>query len=75
MPEGGHYAVSERVKAGSWLEDLEGAALDDALPAIGRMLAGMREADVSGTTGYGSWDVDGNAPRRELGRGARGGGR
>ena len=63
LPEGGHYAVSERVEAGSWLEDLEGAALDDALPAIGRMLAGMREADVSGTTGYGSWDVDGNAPR------------
>ena len=75
LPEGGHYAVSERVEAGSWLEDLEGAALDDALPAIGRMLAAMREADVSGTTGYGSWDVDGNAPRASwaeaLARGGR----
>ncbi len=67
LPEGGYYAVSERVTAGSWLEDLKGAALDDALPAIGRMLAAMRAADTSGTTGYGSWDPAGNAPSRSWG--------
>ena len=67
LPEGGHYAVSKRVTAGSWLEDLEGVALGDALPAIGLMLAAMREADTSGTTGYGSWDPAGNAPNRSWG--------
>jgi len=67
LPEGGHYAVSKRVTAGSWLEDLEGVALGDALPAIGRMLAVVREADTSDTTGYGSWDPAGNAPNRSWG--------
>ena len=67
LPEDGYYAISERVMAGSWLEDLEGTALDDALPATGRMLAAMRESDTSGTTGYGSWDPAGNAPSRSWG--------
>jgi hygromycin-B 4-O-kinase len=62
LPDGRHFAVSERVAPGTWLEDLDGAALDNALPAIGRMLAAMSGADTSQTTGYGPWDTAGNAP-------------
>lgn len=67
LPGGGHYAVSERVPAGAWLEDLHGPALHEALPAVGRMLAAIREADVSGTTGVGTWDATGNAPHARWG--------
>ena len=67
LTDGQHYAVSERVAAGAWLEDLEGPALATALPSVGRMLAAMRDADVSRTTGYGSWDAAGNAPNRSWG--------
>jgi hygromycin-B 4-O-kinase len=62
LPDGWYIAVSERVAPGAWLEDLECATLDEALPAIERMLAAIRSVDTSDTTGYGSWDVDGNAP-------------
>jgi len=67
LPGGRHYAVSERVPPGEWLEDLEGRALDDALPAIGRLLAALRAADTSNTTGYGSWDPAGNGPNGSWG--------
>jgi hygromycin-B 4-O-kinase len=62
LPAGGYLAVSERVAPGVWLEDLEGSALDTALPAIERMLAAIRNVDTSDTTGYGPWDSEGNAP-------------
>ena len=62
LPDRRHFAVSERVASGTWLEDLDGSGLDDALPAIGRMLDAIRGADTSATAGYGPWDTAGNAP-------------
>jgi hygromycin-B 4-O-kinase len=58
---GGCFAVSERVHGG-FLDDLDGAALRRTLPAVFAMLDAARAADLSGTTGYGAWGADGNAP-------------
>lgn len=68
LPAGaGHYAVSELIAHAAWLEDLDGGALAKAMPAVERMLAALRAADTSSTTGYGSWDAAGNAPNRSWG--------
>jgi hygromycin-B 4-O-kinase len=67
LPGGGYLAVSERIAPGTWLEELEGSSLDDALPAIERMLAAIRSVDTSDTTGYGTWDMEGNAPHPTWG--------
>src|SRR4029079_13072702 len=65
LPGGRHYAVSARGAPGEWLEDLEGRALDDALPAIGRLLAALRAADTSNTTRYRSWGSAGHGANSE----------
>jgi len=56
-----YYAVSER-RFGAPLDHLDAAGLERALPSILRFLDALREADVSGTRGYGMWAPDGDAP-------------
>ncbi len=53
---GGFYAISERV-FGTHLDDLGEAEMRAVLPSLFRALDAMRLADLSGTTGYGSWQA------------------
>jgi hygromycin-B 4-O-kinase len=57
----GPYGISERV-SGSAIEDLDATGMRAALPALFATLDAIREARVTGTTGYGLWHGDGNAP-------------
>lgn len=54
-----HYAVSERV-SGDFLDDADGPAFRILLPSLIRTLNAMRISDTSATTGYGTWNVEGN---------------
>ncbi len=56
-----YYAVSER-RYGEALDSLDGPALEAALPSIFRSLDALRLADLAGTSGYGMWSPDGDAP-------------
>lgn len=56
-----HYAMSERV-SGVPIDDVDGHQMRHLLPSLFGALDAMRNADVSGTTGYGGWDEDRNAP-------------
>jgi hygromycin-B 4-O-kinase len=58
---GAWFAVSTRVHGTPW-EQLDRAAWLDTLPAILASLDALRQADISGTTGYGLWDERGDAP-------------
>lgn len=58
----GYYAIAERA-SGTYLDTLDGEPLARALPSLFSALEGMRQADVSGTRGYGVWDANGNAPQ------------
>ena len=58
---GGYYAVSERA-AGGYLDELDGAQMRAMLPALFAALDAARVADLCGTTGFGIWGADGNAP-------------
>ena len=58
---GGYYAISERV-FGETIDDVDEAQMRALLPALFAALDAARLADLSGTTGYGAWDADGNAP-------------
>ena len=60
---GGFFAISERVD-GRFLDELDGAAMRAVLPSVFQTLDAMRTADLSATTGYGSWDANGNAAYR-----------
>jgi hygromycin-B 4-O-kinase len=51
--DGVHFAVSERAH-GVFLEDLDAAAMERALPALFRTLDAMRAADLSASTGFGA---------------------
>jgi hygromycin-B 4-O-kinase len=57
----GPYGISERAR-GSAIDDLDAAGMREILPALFTTLDAIREASVSGTTGFGLWHGDGNAP-------------
>ena len=58
--DGGYYAISERV-FGEYIDDVDEAQMRALLPALFAALDAARLADLSGTTGYGAWNADGNA--------------
>ncbi len=58
---GGYYAVSERAPGG-YLDALDGSQMRAVLPALFAALDAARLADLSSSTGYGSWGADGDAP-------------
>jgi hygromycin-B 4-O-kinase len=58
---GGYYAISERVY-GDTIDDVGEAQMLTLLPALFAAFDAARLADLSGTTGYGGWGADGNAP-------------
>ena len=58
---GGFYAVSRRA-AGSFIDDCDEEQLRALLPSLFLAWDAMREADLSASTGYGSWDGNGLAP-------------
>lgn len=58
---GGYYAVSERVQ-GTLLDTLNARELRQVLPSLFAALDAARVADLSGSTGFGLWCADGNAP-------------
>jgi hygromycin-B 4-O-kinase len=59
--DGRYYAISERAQ-GDYLDQLDGPGMRLALPAVLDALSAVRHIDLSGTTGYGLWRPDGNAP-------------
>ena len=58
---GGYYAISERI-FGSYIDDVDGAQMRALLPSLFAAFEAARRADLSGTTGYGGWGMDGTAP-------------
>lgn len=59
LPEGA-YGISERVH-GTPLDDLDETGMRRVLPSLLAALDATRDADVSGTSGYGLWHGDGTA--------------
>jgi hygromycin-B 4-O-kinase len=53
-----HYAVSERLD-GEYIDGVNGDQMRALLPALFAALDAMRLADLTGTSGYGSWGADG----------------
>src|SRR5437773_1069308 len=58
--ETGGYGIAERVSGGP-LDDLDQTGLHRVLPSLFAAMDAMREADVTGTRGYGLWHGDGTA--------------
>ena len=58
---GGHYAISERL-FGAYIDGIGEAQMRALLPSLFAALEAMRQADISDTSGYGSWGADGSAP-------------
>lgn len=58
LPDGA-YGISERV-AGGPIDDLDEDGLRHMLPSLFAALDATREADLSGTRGYGLWHGNGN---------------
>jgi hygromycin-B 4-O-kinase len=59
---GGWYAISGRVE-GDYLETADEPTMNARLPSLFAALDSMRAVDLSGTTGFGGWDQDGNGPQ------------
>src|SRR3954468_2104233 len=57
---GGAYGISERVP-GQQIDDLDAAGMRRILPSLFAAMDAMRDADLSGTHGWGLWHGDGNA--------------
>jgi len=57
----GHYAISERA-FGAFIDDLGGDQMRATLPSLLATLDAIRRVDVSATSGWGGWGVDGEAP-------------
>ncbi len=59
---GGYYAISTRV-FGVPLESLSSNEWPQVVPSLVAAFEALRLADISGTSGFGSWNSDGNATR------------
>ena len=57
----GPYGISQLV-SGRLLDDHDAVGMRGVLPALFASLDALRDADLSGTHGYGLWHGDGNAP-------------
>jgi hygromycin-B 4-O-kinase len=57
----GFFAISERA-SGGFLDDLDEGQMRRMLPALFTAFDAARRVDLSMSTGYGIWGVDGNAP-------------
>jgi hygromycin-B 4-O-kinase len=57
----GYFAVSDRAP-GCLLNDLDGAAMQTALPSLLLALDALRAVEITGASGYGVWAPDGTAP-------------
>lgn len=60
---GGYYAISERV-FGELLEELNAEKMHKIITAVFGMLSEGRMANLSSSSGYGSWDSSRNAPHK-----------
>ena len=58
---GGFFAISERA-SGRYLDDLDEEGMRLMLPSLFAALGAARRVELTSSTGYGSWGVDGNAP-------------
>ena len=58
---GEYYAISERM-FGRYIDKVDGPQMLALLPALFAALDAARLVDLAGTTGYGGWGSDGNAP-------------
>ncbi|HSI20212.1 MAG TPA: aminoglycoside phosphotransferase family protein, partial [Verrucomicrobiae bacterium] len=58
-----YFCISERAY-GEMLEGLPEDKMRETVPAVLRMLDGLRDTDVSSTAGFGLWHADGNAPQK-----------
>jgi len=56
----GAYGISERV-SGTVIDDLDAEDMRRTLPSVLAAMDAMRDADLSGTSGWGLWHGDGNA--------------
>jgi aminoglycoside phosphotransferase (APT) family kinase protein len=56
----GGYGIAERV-AGAPLDDLDHVGMRRILPSLFAAMDAMRDADLTGTTGFGLWHGDGRA--------------
>jgi hygromycin-B 4-O-kinase len=54
-----YYAISERA-FGTMIDDLDKDGMKRIIPSLMATLDAMRETDISNTTGYGEWDLNGN---------------
>jgi len=57
----GHVIIAERLH-GDFIDDLDGRGMRALLPSLFATLDALREADLTGTSGYGLWGADGDAP-------------
>ncbi len=57
----GFFAVSER-RHGLFLDVLDGSQIRSALPSLLSTLHALRHADLTGTSGYGTWMPDRQGP-------------
>lgn len=56
---GGYYAISEHAD-GTMIDNLNHEDMKQTIPSLLATMDGIREADISHTTGYGEVDVNGN---------------
>ena len=57
----GYFAISRRAE-GRFLDDLDADEMRATLPSLFATFDAMRTADLRGTSGFGGWGANGNAP-------------